>query len=108
MFEQDDGIVAFLLELKTDSCSDPFCGSFDYLPEHSLPGLELENVHVEAADLLAVARDALIPTLCKISTMTFLLSVWLTETTCVVLADSLDAMVRSVGVTSVAGFRWTH
>src|SRR5258705_6656700 len=58
MLEQDDGIVAFLPEIETDLCSDPFRGSFDHLPEHALAGLQLENLHVEAADLLAVGAEA--------------------------------------------------
>src|ERR1700678_914323 len=58
MIEQDDGIIAFLLEIETDLCSDPFCGSFNHLPDHALAGLQLENLNVEAADLLAVAAEA--------------------------------------------------
>src|ERR1700722_18993713 len=58
MIEQDDGIVVFLFEIETDLCSDPFCGPLNHLPGDALAGLQLETLHVEAADLLAIAAEA--------------------------------------------------
>src|SRR5258705_114300 len=58
VLEEDDGEVAFLPEVETDLRSDPFRGPLDHLPEDALAGLELEHLHVEAAELLAVGGKA--------------------------------------------------
>src|SRR6266545_895892 len=49
VFEQDDGPVAFLSEIKTYFCASPFLGSVDHLPQHALGGLKLKNLHVNTA-----------------------------------------------------------
>src|SRR6266478_2179366 len=49
LFEEDDGPVAFLPEIPTYLCANPFCGSVDHLPQHVLGGLKLKNLHVDTA-----------------------------------------------------------
>src|SRR6266853_3704403 len=49
LFEEDDGPVAFLPEIPTYFCTNPFCGSVGYLPQHVLGGLKLKNLHVDTA-----------------------------------------------------------
>jgi len=48
VFEENDGIVAFLLEIETDGRTDPFFRSFDDFPKDAL-GTQLEHLHVETA-----------------------------------------------------------
>src|SRR5262249_56896907 len=55
--EQDDGEVAVGPELEADLRPDPFLGSVDDLPEHAPSGLELEDLHVEAANLPEAEAD---------------------------------------------------
>src|SRR6266850_14752 len=49
VFEKNDGPVAFLFEIKTYFCADPFCGSVDHLPQHALGGIKLKNLHIDTA-----------------------------------------------------------
>src|SRR6266478_190254 len=49
VFEQDDGPVAFLSEIETYFCADPFLRSVDHLPQHALGRLKLKNFHVDTA-----------------------------------------------------------
>src|ERR1700733_7619723 len=49
VFKEDDGPVAFLPEVPTYFCTDPFFGPVDHLPQHVLGGMKLKNLHVESA-----------------------------------------------------------
>jgi hypothetical protein len=41
VFEENDGIVTFLLEIETDGRTDPFFRSFDDFPKYALPARQL-------------------------------------------------------------------
>jgi hypothetical protein len=49
LFEEDDGPVAFLFEIKTYFCADPFLRSVDHLPQHALGGMKFKNLHIDTA-----------------------------------------------------------
>jgi hypothetical protein len=48
VLEEDNGPVAFLPEVETYFCADPFLGPIDHLPLHALGGVKLENPDVKA------------------------------------------------------------
>src|SRR5437016_5145957 len=64
VLEEDDGPVAFLSEIETNLCADPFLRPVDDLPHHALAGLKLENLHVDPAGAKAEldhAADLAVP-----------------------------------------------
>src|SRR5688500_15325788 len=58
MVEHDNGMIAFLFELKPDPGANPFGGSVDHLPQHTRVGLKLEHLHLEAANVVAAGAEA--------------------------------------------------
>jgi hypothetical protein len=61
VLEEDDGPVAFLLEIEADFCADPFVRPVDHLRQHALFGLKLEHLHVETEAELEHAADLAFP-----------------------------------------------
>jgi hypothetical protein len=56
--EQDDAVVAFLLQREARVGADPFGGAGEEPPEHQLAWNELFQLHFHGADFLAVVGEA--------------------------------------------------
>jgi hypothetical protein len=57
VFEQDDGIITFLFEIESNLGADPFFRAVDHLPQYSLAGFKIDDLHLEAAEKLAVFME---------------------------------------------------
>src|SRR5580658_8906448 len=58
VLEKNNGPIAVLFEVETYYRAEPFFRPVDHLPENTLAGLQLENLHVEAAVAKAELEDA--------------------------------------------------
>src|SRR5690606_6470227 len=58
VLEEHDREIPRLLEIETNPRTDPLDRPVDNLPYDAIVGFELENLHVEDTELLAVVREA--------------------------------------------------
>jgi hypothetical protein len=58
VFEQHDGEAVFIFKLEADIRAEPLGGPLDHLPYHARVGIQLDDPHLEDAELTAVVGEA--------------------------------------------------